>query len=71
PPPPPPPPTPPPKPAGRRPPAPPPRAGGTGAFTGAMATKGGAVVAGTAYRGAADPAATTKWWAGWTNYTRN
>ncbi len=47
------------------------RAGGTGAFTGAMATKGGTVVAGTAYRGAADPAATTKWWAGWTNYTRN
>lgn len=47
------------------------RTGGTGAFTGAIATKGGTVVAGTAYRGAADPAASTKWWAGWTSYTRN
>ena len=47
------------------------RTGGTGAFTGAMAAKGGTVVTGTGYRGAADPAATTKWWAGWTSYTRN
>jgi hypothetical protein len=45
--------------------------GGTGAFTGAMLTKGGTVVVGTNYRGAADPAATTKWWAGWTTYFRN
>ena len=47
------------------------RTGGLAAFTGAMATKGGTVVTGTGYRGAADPAATTKWWAGWTSYTRN
>ena len=47
------------------------RTGGSGAFTGALAAKGGTVVTGTAYRGAADPAATTKWWAGWTAYTRN
>lgn len=31
---------------------------------------GGAMPA-TAYRGAADPAATAKWWAGWTSYARN
>lgn len=47
-----------------------PRTGGTGAFTGALATKAGAYVSGTAYRGAADPAG-AKWWAGWTNYARN
>ncbi|MEK7400926.1 MAG: hypothetical protein AABZ80_01045 [Gemmatimonadota bacterium] len=47
-----------------------PATGGTGAFTGALATKGGTFVNGTAYRGAADPAG-TKWWAGWTNYARN
>lgn len=44
--------------------------GGTGAFTGAMLTKGGTVVVGTGYRGAADPAG-SKWWAGWTTYSRN
>ena len=46
------------------------RTGGTGAFTGTTATKAGAFVSGTAYRGAADPAG-PKWWAGWTNYARN
>jgi hypothetical protein len=46
------------------------RTGGTGAFTGALATKGGTFIAGTDYRGAWDPAG-AKWWAGWTNYTAN
>jgi hypothetical protein len=46
------------------------RTGGTGAFSGALATQGGTFVTGTAYRGAADPAG-VKWWAGWTNYARN
>lgn len=46
------------------------RTGGTGAFTGPLATKGGAFVTGTAFRGAADPTG-PKWWAGWTNYARN
>jgi hypothetical protein len=44
-----------------------PRTGGTGAFTGALATQAGTYVTGTAYRGAADPAG-VKWWTGWTNY---
>ncbi|MDQ3675056.1 MAG: hypothetical protein M3365_11890 [Gemmatimonadota bacterium] len=47
-----------------------PRTGGTGAFTGALATQGGTYVTGTTYRGAADPAG-VKWWAGWTNYARD
>ena len=47
-----------------------PRTGGTGAFTGALATQAGTFVTGTSYRGAADPAG-VKWWAGWTNYARN
>src|SRR5688500_2086686 len=47
-----------------------PRAGGTGAFTGDIATKAGSNVTGTTYRGAADPNG-AKWWAGWTNYARN
>lgn len=47
-----------------------PRTGGTGAFTGALSTKAGAFVSGTAYRGAADPSG-AKWWTGWTNYARN
>jgi hypothetical protein len=47
-----------------------PRTGGTGAFTGTLATQAGTVVTGTTYRGAADPAG-VKWWAGWTNYARN
>lgn len=47
-----------------------PRTGGTGAFSGALATKAGGFVSGTTYRGAADPSG-TKWWAGWTNYARN
>ncbi len=46
------------------------RTGGTGAFTGALATKGGSFVTGTSYRGAWDPAG-AKWWQGWTNYADN
>ena len=46
------------------------RTGGTGAFTGAIATKAGTFAIGTAYVGAADPAA-SKWWEGWTSYARN
>jgi hypothetical protein len=44
------------------------RTGGSGAFTGALATKGGAFVTGTSFVGAADPSA-AKWWQGWTNYS--
>jgi hypothetical protein len=44
--------------------------GGLATFTGAVATKGGTFVTGTAYRGAADPAG-ADWWAGWTNYADN
>lgn len=47
------------------------RTGGTGAFTGALATKAGAFASGTAYVGAHDPSAATKWWTGWTSYARN
>lgn len=46
------------------------RTGGTGAFTGALATKGGTFVTGTTFVGAADPAG-VKWWQGWTTYARN
>jgi hypothetical protein len=46
------------------------RTGGTGAFTGALLTKGGTFVTGTAYRGAWDPSA-PKWWQNWTNYAEN
>lgn len=44
-------------------------AGGTGAFTGTLATIGGTFVTGTDYRGAAAPGG-EKWWQGWTNYAR-
>jgi hypothetical protein len=44
--------------------------GGTGAFTGALATKGGTFVTGTDYVGAAAPAG-PQWWAGWTHYADN
>jgi hypothetical protein len=44
--------------------------GGLAAFTGAMATKAGVAVSGTAYRGAADPAG-AKWWQAWTVYADN
>ena len=47
-----------------------PATGGLSTFTGALATKAGTAIAGTAYRGAADPAG-AKWWTGWTNYARN
>jgi hypothetical protein len=46
------------------------RTGGTGAFTGTLATKAGSFVTGTAFVGAADPSA-GKWWEGWTSYARN
>jgi hypothetical protein len=46
------------------------RTGGLATFTGAMQTKAGTFVTGTAYRGAADPNG-PKWWEGWTNYTVN
>jgi hypothetical protein len=46
------------------------RTGGTGAFTGAIATKAGTFATGTAYRGAADPNG-VKWWQGWTIYADN
>ncbi len=48
------------------------RTGGTGAFTGAVATKGSTVVTGTTYRGAwaPDGSAGGKWWQGWTNYAQ-
>lgn len=45
--------------------------GGLTTFTGQLQTRAGTFVTGTAYRGAADPAATTKWWEGWTNYAAN
>lgn len=44
--------------------------GGLATFTGKLATKAGAVVTGTSYLGAAAPGG-AKWWATWTNYTRN
>ena len=47
------------------------RTGGSGAFTGAVATKGGTAVIGTTYRGAWAPDGSTgKWWQGWTNYAQ-
>ena len=46
------------------------RTGGLAAFTGDLLTRAGAVVAGTTYRGAWDPAG-AKWWEGWTAYSRN
>ena len=44
--------------------------GGLAALPGKIGTKGGTVVPGTAYVGAAAPGG-TKWWAGWTTYARN
>ncbi|HUF64706.1 MAG TPA: hypothetical protein VMM17_01905 [Gemmatimonadaceae bacterium] len=46
------------------------RIGGTGPFTGALATKAAGLVTGTTFRGAWDPNG-TKWWQGWTRYARN
>jgi hypothetical protein len=45
--------------------------GGLAAFDGPLAAKAGATVAGTSYRGAAEPTGATKWWAGWTTYADN
>jgi hypothetical protein len=51
------------------------RTGGLGTFSGAIAARMtnffGGTLSGTAYRGAADPAGTSKWWQGWTSYVRN
>lgn len=44
--------------------------GGLATFTGALQTKAGTFITGTAYRGAADPVG-TKWWSGWTTYAIN
>ncbi len=44
--------------------------GGLSTFTGAIATKAGTFVTGTAYLGAAAPGG-AKWWTGWTAYARN
>lgn len=46
------------------------RTGGLTTFTGDLLTRAGTFVAGTIYRGAWDPAG-TKWWEGWTSYSRN
>ena len=46
------------------------RTGGLAAFTGDLATRAGTFVTPTSYRGAADPAG-SKWWEGWTSYSRN
>jgi len=43
---------------------------GLSTFTGAIATKAGTVVSGTAYAGGAAPGG-PKWWQGWTSYARN
>ena len=44
--------------------------GGLATFAGKLATAAGTSVTGTAYVGAAQPGG-TKWWQGWTVYTRN
>jgi hypothetical protein len=44
--------------------------GGLATFGGAIATRAGTAVAGTAFRGAADPAG-PKWWQNWTIYADN
>jgi hypothetical protein len=46
------------------------RSGGTGAFSGPLATKGGSFITGSTYLGAWDPAGGAKWWQGWTTYAR-
>ena len=46
------------------------RTGGLATFTGDLLARAGAFVTGTVYRGAWDPAG-TKWWEGWTSYSRN
>jgi hypothetical protein len=47
-----------------------PRTGGTGTFSGSLATKAAGLVTGTTFRGAWDPNG-PKWWQGWTRYARN
>ncbi len=46
------------------------RTGGLATFTGDLAARAGAVIMGTTYRGAWNPAG-TKWWEGWTSYSNN
>lgn len=46
------------------------RTGGMTTFTGNLQVQAGTFVAGTSYRGAADPNG-PKWWAGWTTYAIN
>ena len=46
------------------------RTGGLTTFPAAVATRAGAFVTGTPFRGAVDPAG-AKWWEGWTNYAVN
>jgi hypothetical protein len=46
------------------------RTGGLTTFTGDLLTRAGTFVTGTVYRGAWDPTG-TKWWEGWTSYSRN
>ena len=46
------------------------RSGGTGSFTGSLATKAAGLVTGTTFRGAWDPNG-PRWWQGWTRYARN
>jgi hypothetical protein len=45
--------------------------GGLGTFSGELATRAGTFVTGTAYRGAADPSGTEKWWQNWTAFEDN
>jgi hypothetical protein len=47
--------------------------GGLATLTGQIATKGGTIVTGTSYRGAAPPAgsANARWWEGWSVYRQN
>ncbi|MGQ0816379.1 MAG: hypothetical protein ACT4O1_18270 [Gemmatimonadota bacterium] len=47
------------------------RTGGMAAFTGQLQTRAGTFITPTGYRGAVDPNAATKWWAGWTYYAQN
>jgi len=47
-----------------------PRTGGITGFSGDLLFRAGAFIAGTSYRGAADPAG-GKWWEGWTSYSNN
>lgn len=47
------------------------RTAGRTSFAGKLASRAGTFIVPTAYVGAADPNAATKWWAGWTYYAQN